>query len=139
MEVKMFRILVSAKVREHPACTAIGFDLGCNAAYDSHDSHQQLVWLVTKIGEGRNMTLGDNHNVHRPERSGVMECQQVSSLADDVDTCTAADCLIAIEILSHRQIMTSFPLGRNDDLFSWLVAFLLLQLSPLSARLSRPL
>ena len=98
VEVEVFRILVGAEIREHPHRPVFPLDVNSDGANDVHDGGDDGRVCVAEVGERRNVALRYDDDVDRPERSCVMEGENLVGLDDDVHRRSSAECFVAVEV-----------------------------------------
>src|SRR5207245_9805486 len=101
MKVKVLRVLVPAKIRENLTSAVFAHDL----VRDSPDHRQHLVQKdfvgISEVDQGRNVSLRNDDDVDRPERTRVAEGGDFISPHYDLHGCPAADAFLALDLLSR--------------------------------------
>src|SRR6185503_17238096 len=108
--VQVFGVLVLAQISQHAAGAVFGEHVLCDFTNNTKQLEQERV--IFDREQRRDVTLGNDDDVYRPEWSRVMVSKHVVSLTDDPHKRSPAQYFIAEKIFSHQP-----PILRQSVIF----------------------
>ena len=71
----------------------------CHLSYHLHHSSQCIHGVLAEISERRHMSFGNNYDMDRPVRTGVVKREHIIGFQNNLDRCIPGNRLITVEVV----------------------------------------
>ncbi len=101
MPVQVFRVLVTAEVGQDATGAVFRKDVLCHFTNHTEHLEQDGIVRLVKRHQRRDVTLRNDHDMHRPERARVVIREHVIGFANDLYRRAPAQYFITVKVFSH--------------------------------------